>query len=149
MNYRSTKTYTHEVGLSACFRQWRAQSHCRFLHGYALSFKFEFNATELDKNNWVVDFGSLKPLRESLVEMFDHKLVLAYDDPEKPTFVELEKRGLIQLTILQNVGCEAFAYEGFRLAKEAIRDLAPRVHVLSCECREHGANSAIFVGDYY
>ena len=34
--YRSSKTYGHEIGLSAAFRQWRAQSHCRLIHGYAL-----------------------------------------------------------------------------------------------------------------
>ncbi|SVB70610.1 uncharacterized protein METZ01_LOCUS223464, partial [marine metagenome] len=26
--YQSTKTYGNEVGLSCCFRQWRADSHC-------------------------------------------------------------------------------------------------------------------------
>jgi 6-pyruvoyltetrahydropterin/6-carboxytetrahydropterin synthase len=38
------KTYGHELGLSACFRQHRAKSHCRFLHGYPLSFTFTFAA---------------------------------------------------------------------------------------------------------
>ena len=41
--WRSTKTYGHEEGLSCCFRQWRAtHSHCRLLHGYALSFRLTF-----------------------------------------------------------------------------------------------------------
>lgn len=48
MAYLSTKTYGHEVGLSATFRQWRAKSHCRLLHGYSLSFRFEFEANTLD-----------------------------------------------------------------------------------------------------
>lgn len=48
MIYRSTKTYGHEIGLSAAFRQWRAESHCRFVHGYALAVKFVFEAGELD-----------------------------------------------------------------------------------------------------
>lgn len=149
MKYRSTKTYTHEVGLSACFRQWRAKSHCRFFHGYALSFKFEFVATHLDDNNWVVDFGSLKELRQKLEQKFDHRMVVAKDDPEYETIMELEKKGLAQTTTLEHVGCEAFAFEAFLLAKQVVFALAPRVHVLSCECREHGANSAIFIGDYY
>lgn len=149
MKYRSTKTYTHELGLSACFRQWRAKSHCRFFHGYALSFKFEFVATHLDDNNWVVDFGSLKDLRQKLEEKFDHRMVVAKDDPEYATIMELEKKGLVQTTTLDNVGCEAFAFEAFQLAKQVVFHLAPRAHVLSCECREHGANSAIFIGDYY
>lgn len=32
----STKTYGHNIGLSAVFRQPHADSHCRFLHGYSL-----------------------------------------------------------------------------------------------------------------
>ena len=36
-------------GLSAAFRQWKADSHCKYIHGYALEFEFEFGANELDK----------------------------------------------------------------------------------------------------
>ena len=31
--FLSTKTYGHDLGLSAAFRQWRAESHCRLIHG--------------------------------------------------------------------------------------------------------------------
>ena len=81
MPYKSTKTFGHELGLSSAFRQWKAQSHCRFVHGYALAVKFEFEAEELDVRNWVVDFGSLKSLRKMLEDTFDHKLLVAEDDP--------------------------------------------------------------------
>ena len=41
MAYYSTKTYGHNIGLSAVFRQPNADhSHCHFLHGYSLAFKF-------------------------------------------------------------------------------------------------------------
>ena len=52
---------TNEDYLRA-FRQWRADSHCKFLHGYSFEFEFEFGAHELDERNWVVDFGGLKEL---------------------------------------------------------------------------------------
>ena len=48
MTYKSTKTHGHAIGLSAAFRQWRADSHCKYLHGYALAVKFVFEAGELD-----------------------------------------------------------------------------------------------------
>ena len=76
MTYKSTKTYGHELGLSCCFRQWRAESHCRLLHGYALSIRLVFEAEELDVRNWVVDFGSLKSLKQMFVDTFDHKLLV-------------------------------------------------------------------------
>ena len=40
--YYSKKKYGHERGLSAAFRQWSAESHCRFIHGYSLEFEFVF-----------------------------------------------------------------------------------------------------------
>ena len=89
MSFRSTKTYGHEIGLSACFRQWRAESHCRLLHGYALAVKFVFESEELDVRNWVVDFGSLKTLKGWLEDTFDHTLLVANDDPWKHKLMEL------------------------------------------------------------
>lgn len=81
MKFRSTKTYGHDIGLSCCFRQWRSASHCRFLHGYALAVHLEFEADDLDARSWVMDFGSLKPVRQWLVQTFDHKTLVAADDP--------------------------------------------------------------------
>ena len=152
MKYESTKTYGHEIGLSACFRQWRANSHCNLLHGYALSFKFTFGATALDERNWVVDFGGLKPLKELLVNTFDHKLIIAQDDPDLAYFHEMAKKKTIaDVIMLHSVGCEAFAEMAFWMAHDTIQKYnkaneKPRVYVLSCECAEHGANSAIFKG---
>lgn len=143
MPYRSTKTYGPELGLSACFRQWRADSHCRLLHGYALAFRFEFEADELDHRNWVVDFGGLKQLKTNLVNYFDHKLIVAADDPSLPMFVQLDKNALAELVVIPKVGCEAFAQLGWKLARDCV---PPRVRVVSCEVREHGANSAIYMG---
>ena len=76
--YYSKKKYGHERGLSAAFRQWGAESHCRFIHGYSLEFEFVFGAHELDENNWVVDFGGLKELELWLRQNFDHKTLVAF-----------------------------------------------------------------------
>lgn len=151
--YQSTKTYGHDLGLSACFRQHRAtHSHCSYLHGYALSFKFVFEAKTLDDKNWVQDFGGLKELKELLVNTFDHKLVVAYDDPQVDYIASLSGMGIADVLVLPAVGCEAFAKIAFDFAKKILhRDQPdpwlqePRVRVLSCECAEHGANSAIYI----
>lgn len=147
MKYRSTKTYGHDLGLSCAFRQWRATSHCNKLHGYALSFKFVFEATELDHRNWVQDFGGLKPLREWLVGTFDHRLVVAADDPKVENFIALGL-GLLQVAnviVLPAVGCEAFAKFAYEFADTTYG--TERVKVISCEVSEHGANSAIYMKD--
>ena len=54
MKYRVIKTYGNETGLSCAFRQWKATSHCSLIHGYALGFEVTFEASELDKRNWVI-----------------------------------------------------------------------------------------------
>lgn len=142
----STKTYGHEIGLSTCFRQWRAESHCSLLHGYALAVKLEFEADELDANNWVVDFGSLKSFKQQLVDIFDHKLLVAEDDPEKDTLCGLAGLGLADVVVVPNTGCEAFAALIFEGADLWLREAGytPRVRLRSVEVREHGANSAIY-----
>lgn len=143
----STKTYGHEIGLSACFRQWRATSHCKLLHGYALAVKLEFEADELDANNWVVDFGDLRGLKEQLVELFDHKLLVAADDPELDTLCGLAGLGLADVEVVEAAGCEAFAAMVFSMATRWLvaEGYAPRVRIRSVEVREHGANSAIYL----
>lgn len=158
--YKVTKTYGHELGLSACFRQWRAQSHCRFLHGYPLSFKLTFEAKELDENNWVLDFGGLKEVKAWLVETFDHRLLIAEDDPQRDRLCDLGRdisgrapsyggatgELLGNTLVIPAVGCEGFAryVHSYVAAWLFEQGHAPRVRLVSVEVREHAGNSAIF-----
>lgn len=144
--YKSTKTFGHELGLSCCFRQWRAQSHCNLVHGYALSFKFTFASRELDFRNWVVDFGGLTVLKEHLRSMFDHTLLVARDDPQQEELAALERLGLARVIFVDAVGCEATAKLAFDLGNSWLRRYYTegRVWIESVEVAEHGANSAIY-----
>ena len=144
--YFSTKTYGHNIGLSAVFRQPNADhSHCHLLHGYSLQFKFTFSCNELDNKNWVVDFGGLKPLKKWLEDNFDHKVVLDSKDWALDNFRALEDAGLAELNILDGVGVEKFAEHAFNKAQEIVQEMSDgRCWVVSCECAEHGANSAIY-----
>lgn len=145
--HQSTKTFGHEIGLSCAFRQWKADSHCRFIHGYALAFKFVFEAEELDARNWVVDFGGLKGLKKILEDNFDHKLIVAEDDPYKDEICELAGLGIAQVIVFPAGGCEKFAEYVFEVAEQWLRDagFAPRCRLVSVEVSEHGANSALFM----
>jgi 6-pyruvoyltetrahydropterin/6-carboxytetrahydropterin synthase len=149
MSYRSTKTYGHDVGLSACFRQWRADSHCNLLHGYALGIRFEFEADELDHRNWVVDFGGMKGLKAWLADTFDHTLLVASDDPHIEYLKSLELMNLARVIEVDACGCEAFAKLVFDCTEVWLvnNGYTPRVRLHSVEVREHGANSAIYVKD--
>lgn len=142
--FRSTKII--ELG-SCAFRQPNAShSHCRFIHGYKLQAKFWFEATELDKNNWVVDFGGLKQLKKTLQNQFDHTTCLAADDPVLPIFKELVKADACDLRIMpKGTGVERIAEWCFEKANEAINTMTEgRCRCYKVEVFEHENNSAIF-----
>jgi 6-pyruvoyltetrahydropterin/6-carboxytetrahydropterin synthase len=147
MAYFSTKTWEH--AFSCCFRQWRAKSHCRLLHGYAFTVRVEFAARELDANNWVVDFGQLKDFKRQLEDVFDHKLVIAADDPMASALLDLQHvYGMAAVVTLPSVGCESFAAYIYTMAEQWLIDNKQdnRVNVHVVEVSEHGANSAIYSG---
>ena len=146
MAFFSTKTYGHNIGLSAVFRQPHADhSHCKYLHGYSLGFKFVFAASELDNKNWAVDFGGLKPLKAWLEDSFDHKTCVDKDDPHKQDFYDLQDKGLCEVREFAGVGAEKFAEHAWAFAENLISSKTDkRCWVESVECSEHGANSAIF-----
>jgi|TARA_B110000305_G_scaffold241028_1_gene313509 6-pyruvoyltetrahydropterin/6-carboxytetrahydropterin synthase len=146
MAYYSTKTYGHNIGLSAVFRQPDADhSHCHLLHGYSLQFKFTFGCNKLDNKNWAVDFGGLKPLKKWLEDNFDHKTAIDRHDPYLYKFAELENMGLCEVVVMDGVGAEKFAEHAWRFADKLVREMSvDRCWCESVECSEHGANSAIY-----
>lgn len=145
--HHSSKNYGHDLGFSCTFRQWRAvESHCSKLHGYAVAVKLEFEAEALDHRNWVMDFGGLKPVKEFLTETFDHKTVVAYDDPDGDWFREGEKRRICDLVWVEAVGCEKFAELVFKWVDSWMfqNNHTARVHLTKVTVSEHGANSASY-----
>ena len=151
MSYRSTKVFD---GFSTVFRQWKAEgTHCRFLHGYGISFKVTFEG-ELDNRNWVWDFGGMKRAK-TLIDgmqpkawmdyMFDHTLIAAKDDPMLNYFRNLDEQGVIQLRIIKATGAEKFAEFIFNKLNNFVKDETnDRVRITQVEFMEHGKNAAIY-----
>lgn len=147
--FGSTKTYPHSIGLSCCFRQWRAlHSHCRFLHGYALQVKLTFTASDLDERNWVIDFGGLNYIKSRLQYMLDHKTLVAKDDPHIEWFKEGHKLGILDPTFVQSTGCEAMAQVIFEYVHDILFEEPlpphPDVSLQRVEVWEHEGNSAFY-----
>lgn len=138
---------TKIIELGSCaFRQPKATSHCRFIHGYRLTAKFWFAANELDENNWVVDFGSLKELKKLLQQQFDHTTCIARTDPKLDEFKRLDQAGVCDLRIMDDgVGIEKFA----EWCHAAADNFAGVLTKMRCRCIrvevfEHENNSAIY-----
>lgn len=147
MAHLSTKSYGNERGLTCCSRQWAADSHCALLHGYSFGFHFVFAAEQLDKRGWVFDFGKggFGPIKAWLHDMFDHTLLVAIDDPERPTLEALGARGLARVRIVEGTSCERMAELAFNKAAEVVlAATGGRCWVESVECSEHASNSAIY-----
>jgi 6-pyruvoyltetrahydropterin/6-carboxytetrahydropterin synthase len=151
MKFQSTKIFD---GYSTVFRQWRAEgTHCRFLHGYGISFKITFEG-DLDERNWVWDFGGMKraknkidgmPPKEWMDYMFDHTYIIAKDDPFLPKALEMHNEEIIQLRIIPATGAEQFAKFIYDKVSEFIKvETEGRVRVVSVEFKEHNKNSAIY-----
>ena len=120
----STKTY-RQLGPVA-YRQWRADSHCNLIHGYALTFHFEFECDTLDARNWCVDFGGLRELKYKLEDWFDHTLLVAQDDPEREEKhrhgYRKDERECADKRALERAG--ALAHPPRRLHAKALRCIA-------------------------
>jgi len=144
MCYQSTKII--ELG-SCAFRQWKADSHCKFIHGYRLQAKFWFGASTLDERNWVVDFGGLKVLKQVLEKQFDHTFCVAGDDPKLELFKQMHNEGVCDLRIMpKGVGIERTAEWCFDVADSHVRGITKnRCWVEKVEVWEHDKNSAIFI----
>ncbi len=94
-------------GYPCCHRQWKHSGHCRFVHGYSRTFAFWFAAKQLDEFGFVVDFSSLKPLEEKLMNQFDHTFLVNADDPLLPEWQKLHDLGALDLRVMKNVGMES------------------------------------------
>ena len=149
--FQSTKLFD---GFSTVFRQWKAEgTHCKFLHGYGVSFRVWFEG-ELDERNWVWDFGGMKRAKntidgknpkEWMDYMFDHTTIVATDDPGIGGFRTMNELGIIQLRELEAVGAEQFAKYIFEKLNTFVQEETnSRVSVVRVEFMEHSKNTAIY-----
>ena len=149
--FQSSKVFD---GFSTVFRQWKATTtHCRFVHGYGISFKVYFEG-DLDERNWVWDFGGMKRAKtkidgkspkEWMDYMFDHTLVVAEDDPELKAFQQMDTAGVAQVRVIPATGAEKFAeYIYTKLNKFVDTETEGRVRVTKVKFMELGKNAAYY-----
>ena len=151
--FQSTKLFD---GFSCVFRQWKAENtHCRFMHGYGVSFRVWFEGG-LDDRNWVWDFGGMKRAQTKIDGMspkawmdymFDHTILVAKDDPMLSLINELEHNKIAQVRVVEATGAEKFAEFIFSKLNAFVQtETEGRVRVAKVEFMEHGKNTAIYEG---
>ena len=141
-------------GFSTVFRQWKATTtHCKYLHGYGVSFKLWFEG-ELDERNWVWDFGGMKRAKGKvdgktpkawMDYMFDHTFIVAQDDPLLNSFLKMDDAGVAQVRVVEATGAEKFAEFIYnKLNPFIVEETKDRVKIIRVEFKEHGKNSATY-----
>ena len=149
--FQSSKVFD---GFSTVFRQWKATTtHCRFVHGYGISFKVYFEG-DLDERNWVWDFGGMKRAKTQIDGMspkawmdymFDHTLIVAEDDPEVEAFKQMDAAGVAQVRVIPATGAEKFAEYIYTKLNDFVKtETDGRVKVTKVKFAEHGKNAAYY-----
>ena len=149
--FQSSKVFD---GFSTVFRQWKADTtHCKYVHGYGISFKIYFEG-DLDERNWVWDFGGMKRAKGKIDGkspkdwfdyMFDHTLILAEDDPYIKVFEEMGTAGVAQVRVIPATGAEKFAeYIYTKVNKFVQEETNNRVRVIKVKFMEHNKNAAYY-----
>ena len=146
MTFQSTK----KLGpISVGHRQWRDEGHCAYVHGYGRYIQFTFKG-ELDHRQWVMDFGDLKDVKKWLEEQWDHRVLIASDDPHLEKLQEMHDLGILNINIMDvskgwGPGIEAsckFVYDQVMPLISAKTD--DRVKLVRVEIWEHERNSAVY-----
>ena len=146
MAYKSTK----KLGpISVGHRQWKDQGHCAWVHGYGRYIQFTFEG-ELDHRQWVMDFGDLRDVKQWLEDQWDHRLLLASDDPHISDFQKMHELGTMNINILDvtkgwGPGIEASCKFVFDHVSPLIdKKTEGRVKLVQVEIWEHERNSAVY-----
>ena len=146
MKYKSSKRFGP---ITTGHRQWRDKGHCSYVHGYGRYVRLTFEATELDERGWVMDFGDLRDVKSWIESEWDHRTLIAADDPVIPELKALEKVGGINLNILPKGYLpgieEACRYLYDRLNPVIQRKTNNRVEITRVEIWETEKNQAEYV----
>lgn len=130
-------------GYPCCHRQWKANSHCRFLHGYDRIIEIEWEGPR-DEIGWVLDFGGLKGLRDVFEKQFDHTTLISSDDPYLPEMRKLHNDSVIDLRVMDPT-MEGMAIWVAEMATTFTKVVAREAKVVRVECWENEKNAAIWV----
>lgn len=152
VSYKFVSTKEYHQSFPVAYRQWRADSHCNVIHGYAFSMKFYFGVNDLDVRNWAADYGGLTELKQFLESQFDHTLLVAADDPHLDWYFEAAKRNIAKIIVLPKLGCEALADQlykyvnGIFIPENWGPGEASRIWCFRVEVRETQSNMAFREG---
>jgi 6-pyruvoyltetrahydropterin/6-carboxytetrahydropterin synthase len=137
-----SKTY-RDIPLS--HRQPLHGGRCSFLHGHSWAITLTFEASSLDDNGFVIDFGELHFIEDWIDEHLDHGTVLCQDDPRKKDLEALNEEGLLKVTWVKSASCEGIAKFLFNTFNPLVSErTSGRVKLQAIHLEEDSKNSATY-----
>lgn len=141
--------------LPAAHRQPKHGGHCRLIHGHNWGFEITFVCDILDPCGFVIDVGTLRPVRELLQGLFDHTLLLNNTDPivtdSSQAAVLAVLQDLSKVVVVPDCGMEGLAEHVFHAVNNLILEekLGPGavlrgLKVIRVVCHEDSKNSAVY-----
>lgn len=124
-------------------RQPSHKGHCFFNHGHNWDVEITFTASELDENNFVIDFGKLDFIKDYF-KKFDHSTVVANSDVE---FLDMVTKypQFFQIVTMEDVSCEGLAKQLFKDLNAIVKlHTSQRVWITRVKVFEDLKNSATF-----
>lgn len=149
---------TKRIGpISTTHRNWKAACNlnrdstwCSYIHGYSRYVEFTFEG-ELDEKQWVFDYGYFKEERKWIESQWDHKVLIASDDPELPLLRSLHDKRLIDINVMDvskgwGPGIEGSCKFLFDNIQPSVWDKTQdRVNITKIQIWEHEFNSSMFI----
>ncbi len=116
--------------------------HCKLLHGHNWVFEVTFASNHRDQNGFVVDFGKMGRLKETIATL-DHALVLNHSDPlleEFKTFLQL--LGLDNIVTVRDCSAEGLAQWFWNECEDWLEETGSQAYLVSVTLYEDQKNSA-------
>lgn len=125
------------------------ESPCSKIHGHSYKVEITVESETLDSNGMVIDFAELKDVKDQIMELWDHALIMSQFDPNIGTFRDLAKtREIIKLAELpeDNVTAEHMAKFIHNETYHSLREKGLDVHSMVIEIAiwETSNNKAIY-----
>ena len=81
------------------------------------------------------NFSGFDKIKKYLSNTFDHTTVISMDDPEINWFELAHEKGILQVIILEDVGCEKFSEYIFNVLDDYVKKATNQnVSVFKVEC---------------
>lgn len=136
-----SKTY---ADIPFAHRQPKHDGHCAWIHGHNWTLQLTFGCEQTDENDFVLDFGKLKYLRQWIETHLDHAFVYNEDDCESARLVAAHPE-LFKPYVVKSCSCEGLARHIFEVFDALVREQsAGRAWLVQVTLSEDARNSATY-----